>query len=266
MKIVRSFGNWMFGIGGTLTKQNEASGRRDDDNNNEKSGGVGHKIGEAKERIGLMEKKRQELYSKADSNRKDAFEFGKKAAKSTNPQSIANYKRKGIASLKKAKMYEQQVAKLEAMMTNFEIVCMETEGMSMTVEVVNGIKEMRIVMEEIQVKLDPDEIAEIMGEIQEIQAQHLEVTDILATPLDGGEFIDTVDLDDEFDNMIAQEIEAEQEYNAIKLLSSLDRINSRDNANSNFNQHTTREKEKDVGEKNDLEEEKEFDRLMAEMN
>jgi len=213
MRAIKGALGWMFGTGDDGGDEEEGS-----------STGHNHQMSETQLRLQAMEKKRQELNGMSHKETYEAKRCGELAAKSRSDSQRSQFKRKGMTHLRRAKMYGTQMIKLEAMMLNYETVTLEAEGMEMTVEIVNGIKQMKVQMDDIAVNLDIGEVESMMENIEELQETHLEVATLLSTPLQGGEVVDELDLENEFDAFMAEEegrIREEKELEAIRQLESL---------------------------------------------
>lgn len=214
---------WLFGGGGD-------DGDDDDPNRKKKpslpKSSHAKDVGQAMTKIGEMEKRRQNLYAKAKEWKDQATDFGKKAGASRNASQKATFKRQGLAALQKSKMYEGQAEKLGQMLMNYELTALEAENMSATVEIVDGMKEIKGTMSTISLQLDGDAVQDLMGEIQEHVDDHADIVATLSAPMQGTTMIDEVDMEDEFDALMAEEedrIEEEREADALKAMDAMER-------------------------------------------
>lgn len=228
-----SFIKWLFG--GRVIGEDQGDNDEDDDPNRKKKSNLpksshAKDVGQAMSKIGEMEKRRQNLYAKAKEWKDQATEFGKKAGASKNASQKAAFKRQGLAALQKSKMHENQAEKLGQMLMNYELTALEAESMSATVEIVDGMKDIKGTMATISLQLDGDAVSDLMGEIEDHVEIHADIVSTLSTPMQGTTMIDVVDMEDEFDTLMAEEenrLEEEREVNALKALEDMEKVSKK---------------------------------------
>ena len=183
-------------------------------------------INASQARIAEADKRAKELEKKAAKERKSAQAYSVMASQAKTPQQRETFKKKGMAALKRAKMYEGHAAKTSGITANFENMTLETESIVATKDMVDGMKEMHGTMTSLKTEIDPDAVHDMMGEIQETTDEFADIMDTLSTPLGGTTMLDPVDMEDEFDAMMAEEenrLQEEAEVAALKKLDLLDK-------------------------------------------
>lgn len=184
-------------------------------------------IGEANNNMAEIDKKRKNFYAMAREFQEEAAEYGKKAALSTNTRNKESFKKKGIASLNRSRMYKNQAEKMDAMLMNYEIAIINAQSMTDTIEIANGMKSMNETMNSIKEEFNSDDMLNVMTEIDETVNDHADMIGILTNPISCTTLIDECDVENEFDSLMAEEvgiIQEEEEVESVKLLNSIDEV------------------------------------------
>jgi len=183
-------------------------------------------IESANEKIDASEKRVRDLERKAAREHKAAKAYGVMASQAKTPAQRIALKKKGMGALKRAKMYSGHAAKAGGIAINFESMTLETESVVATVDMVSGMKDMHSTMKELAVEINPDDVSEMMGDIQDTTEEFADVMTTLSNPLQGSTFVDEVDMEDEFDAMMAEEDNRLQEESDVATLTALERMES----------------------------------------
>ena len=205
--------NYMFGGGG-------------DDEDPKKPSPYQKSIDASQARISTSEKRQRELERKAAKERKSAQAYSVMASQAKTPQQKANLKKKGMDALKLAMVYEGYAAKTSGITANFETMTLETESIVATKDMVDGMKDMHGTMESLKTEIDPDAVADLMHNIQETTYEFSDAVDTLSSPLYGTVMMDSVDMENEFDAMVAGEDSRLQEEAEVAALRAMDTLDS----------------------------------------
>lgn len=116
-------------------------------------------------------------------------------------------KQGALSHLKRKKMYEKEVAKINNGILSLEQQVMSLEGASVTVDIVNAMGEGAKAMKAVQAGIDVDAVADLQDEIADMSAQQDEVDEALAQPLGG--FEDESELENELAELEAAGLEEE---------------------------------------------------------
>mmetsp|Transcript_5608 Transcript_5608/g.7105 ORF Transcript_5608/g.7105 Transcript_5608/m.7105 type:complete len:236 (+) Transcript_5608:305-1012(+) len=95
----------------------------------------------------------------------------------------ANNKKGALLHIKKKKVYEKEVTKLEGQIFTLEQQSIAVESGSVNVDIVNAMKQGVAAQKHINQQIDVDATADLVDEIQEIQADADEVSELLAQPM-----------------------------------------------------------------------------------
>jgi hypothetical protein len=216
--MLKSGWNFMFGGGG---------GGDDEEEEEEKKRTPHEKsIEAANVKIDASEKRVRELERKAAKEHKAAKAYGVMASQAKTPAQRTALKKKGMAALKRAKMYSGHAAKAGGIAVNFESMTLETESVVATVGMVDGMKAMHSTMKELAVEINPDDVSDMMGDIQDTTEEFADIMTTLSNPLQGSTLVDEVDMEDEFDAMMAEEDDRLQEEADVAALNALEVMES----------------------------------------
>jgi len=134
--------------------------------------------------IDLLNKKLEHLEKKIDIEKKTA-----KANASKN-------KRAAMQALKRKKLYEGQVEKLQGTIFTLEQQKIAIEGLNTDVEVMNSMKGAATTMKQINNKMTIDDVDQTMDEIQEQMSLANEIGTAISNPLQNDQ-LDEADLENE---------------------------------------------------------------------
>lgn len=160
-------------------------------------------IVELREHINLLSKKQSHLHTQITNQENEARIFLTKG----NKVMAKN-------SLKKKKIYEQNLSKLEGTMESLEQQLFSIESANLNLETMRAMQQGAKAMKSIHNGLDIDKVDETMDEIREQVELGDEISDAISRPLNtGANEVDEDELDEELD-MLAQE-NANQETSKI---------------------------------------------------
>lgn len=111
-----------------------------------------------------------------------------------------------LQHLKRKKMYEKEVNKINNGVLNLEQQILTLESSSVTVDIVQAMKTGRNAMQSVQSSVNPDDVAELQDDIAELQQQQNEIDDAIGTPMG---FEDDGELEDELAELEAAGLEEE---------------------------------------------------------
>lgn len=114
-----------------------------------------------------------------------------------------------LLHIKKKKVYEKDVTKLEGMIFTLEQQAMAVEAGSVNHDVVQAMKQGVSAQKRINEQVDADKTAEMMDEIRDMQEDMNEVSEMLAQPLD-----DVTQDEDLLEELAGLEIENSAELEA----------------------------------------------------
>ena len=117
-------------------------------------------------------------------------------------------KRGAMMHLKRKKMYEKEVAKMDAVQLTLEQQVFAIEGAQTNVEAVNAMKVGKDQMQSMQAAVNVDDVADLRDEIEEQQANANEVSDLLAEGMGAAAMMDEDDLLAELDELDAEDASA----------------------------------------------------------
>ena len=178
----------------------------------------------AKSRIENSEKKIRELEKKAAKERKAAQAYGVMTAQAKTQAQKQSLKKKGMAALKKAKMYEEHAANASGRNANFENMTLQTQSVVDAKDTIDGMKAMHATMKDLSVQINPDAVHDMMSEIEETMDEFADLTTTISTPLNGSIILDEVDMEDEFDAMMAEEENRIQEQADVATLRTMETL------------------------------------------
>lgn len=203
--------NYMFGGGG-------------DDEDPKKPSSSSHQksIDASQSKIKEADARVRELERKAAKERKAAQAYGSMAAQAKTAAQRETLKKKGMAALKRAKMYDNHATKASGITANFENMTLETESIVHTKDMVDGMKDMHGTMSALKTEIDPDAVHDMMGEISDTMDEFADVMTVLSNPMDGTTMMDPVDMEDEFDAMMADEEDRLQEEDDVAALRAME--------------------------------------------
>lgn len=151
-------------------------------------------IVELREQINLLSKKQSHLQTQILKQENDARSFLAK-----------NNKNLAKNSLKKKKIYEAQLGKLEGQMDTLEQQLFSIESANLNLETMRAMKQGAKAMKSMHNGLDIDKVDETMDEIREQVELGEEISDAISRPMyTGANEVDEDELDEELD-MLAQE-------------------------------------------------------------
>lgn len=182
----------------------------------------------ANEKVASVERRVKELEKTAAKEYKAAQAYGAMAAQATTEAQRTSLKKKGMAALKRAKMYEGHTTKTGAIVANFESMTLETESMVATRDMVDGMKGMHTTMQGLSTQINPDDVSTMMHEIQETTDEFADIMNTLSKPLGGTTLYDVVSAEDEFDQMMAEETARLQEKSDLVAIRALEALESTD--------------------------------------
>mmetsp|Transcript_3870 Transcript_3870/g.4460 ORF Transcript_3870/g.4460 Transcript_3870/m.4460 type:complete len:236 (-) Transcript_3870:1007-1714(-) len=128
-----------------------------------------------KQSVTRLEKRRDHL------NKKIALEVtsAKEKAKAKN-------KKGALLHIKKKKIYEKEVQKLEGQIFTLEQQAITIESGSVNVDVINAMRKGANAQKQINQRIDVDQTADLIDEIKEIQDDANEVSEMLGQTMDDG--------------------------------------------------------------------------------
>lgn len=151
---------------------------------------------ELREHINLLSKKQAHLQGQITAQENEARKFLTRGNKTMAKN-----------ALKKKKVYEGQLVKLESQMDSLEQQLFSIESANLNLETMRAMKQGAKAMKSIHSGLDIDRVDETMDEIREQVELGEEISDAISRPLyTGANEIDEDELDEELD-MLAQETE-----------------------------------------------------------
>jgi len=116
-------------------------------------------------------------------------------------------KRGAIFALKRKKMYEKEVEKINGARFNLEQQIIALEGAALNMEVFQGMRAGATALEASRQGVDVDNVDDIMADIQEEMGIHNEIGEAIARPIDDG--LEDDDLLKELEELEAEDLEAE---------------------------------------------------------
>jgi charged multivesicular body protein 4 len=90
-----------------------------------------------------------------------------------------------LAHLKRKKMYEKEVGKINAGILNLEQQVLSIESSSVTVDIVNAMKTGKNAMQTITQQINVDDVTDLQDDIAELQQQQEQINEVISTPLAG---------------------------------------------------------------------------------
>lgn len=151
-------------------------------------------IVELREQINLLTKKQSHLQTQILKQENDARAYLAKSNKTLAKN-----------SLKKKKIYESQLVKLEGQMDTLEQQLFSIESANLNLETMRAMKQGAKAMKSMHNGLDLDKVDETMDEIREQVELGEEISDAISRPMyTGANEVDEDELDEELD-MLAQE-------------------------------------------------------------
>lgn len=122
---------------------------------------------------------------------------------------VKTNKQKAISLLKKAKMKEKQLTVIYGQKNNIETqICTLEQGIS-NKNIINSMRQGKTAITTITQKLNPDDIEELVDDINTAIDDTDEIASAMATPI--GQIYDNDDLLEEFEQEIKEEIKEENE-------------------------------------------------------
>jgi len=115
-------------------------------------------------------------------------------------------KRGAVAHLKRKKLLEKQVEKVNAGILQLDQQILGIESSSVTVDIVNAMKEGKNAMADVMKQTNPDDIADLQDDIADLHSQQAEVDEVIASGVD---MADDDDLEEELAQMEAEDLEGE---------------------------------------------------------
>ncbi|GAB5033082.1 charged multivesicular body protein 4 [Nannochloropsis oceanica] len=112
-----------------------------------------------------------------------------------------------LFALKKKKMYEAEVIKIQGAMMNLESQAMSLEGSATNMEVFGAMRKGAQAMGAMRGAMDVDKVDDLIDDIREEMDTATHISDAISTPLDGGLQSDD-DLLAELDALVEEETEA----------------------------------------------------------
>lgn len=116
----------------------------------------------------------------------------------------ANNKTQALRCMKRKRMYEEQLGRLEGQRMNMETMKMTVEDTAMTVQVIQAQRVVGSSMEKQNQKINVDKVDEDMERLQEAIAQQTEISEQLGQPLDNMG-MDEDELLDELDELMGED-------------------------------------------------------------
>lgn len=118
-------------------------------------------------------------------------------------------KRGALMCLKRKKMYEQQVIKIDAMSMNIENQIMMLESAVTNKDAVDAMQTGASTMKELQANVKVEDVEDVRDDLEELQADADEVSNMLSEPMGAAALDDEDDLLAELDEMEAEDLEAD---------------------------------------------------------
>ena len=138
--------------------------------------------------------------------------FLEKKIKNELVQAKAKMKRKdkrgALMHMKRKKMYEKEITKIDAVQMTLEQQCFNIEGAQANVEAVNAMKVGADQMKTMQQAVNVDDVADLRDEIEEQQMMGNEVSDLLAEGMGAAAMMDEDDLAAELADLEAEDASA----------------------------------------------------------
>jgi len=100
-------------------------------------------------------------------------------------KSQRNDKKGALAHLKRKKVYEREVEKINNGMLNLEQQVMSIESSSVTKDIIDAMKSGKTALQQVTAGIDVDEVADLQDDIAELQANQAEIDEVISTPMDG---------------------------------------------------------------------------------
>lgn len=151
-------------------------------------------IFDLREHIQLLSKKQSHLQSQITIQDQNAYQFLKKGNKNMAKN-----------ALKRKKMFESQLAKIDGQVDSLEQQLYSIESANLNLETMKAMKQGATAMKHIHAGLDVDRIDDTMDEIREQVELGEEISDAISKPIcTGVNDIDEIELDEELE-LLAQE-------------------------------------------------------------
>ena len=113
-----------------------------------------------------------------------------------------------LACLKRKKMYENEIAKLEGSRINIEQQLFAIEGASMNRNIFEGLRQGNTVLKQVHDKISIDEVDKLKDDMEEQQDLLQEMNEAISQPIGFMSTVDDDELLDELDDIEAKEYEA----------------------------------------------------------
>jgi hypothetical protein len=149
-----------------------------------------------KQTIGRLEQRRDFIEKKATAEHQSAVAKNKKGDK-----------KGALVHLKRKKMYEKEIEKINGGIFNLEQQAMTIESTSVNVDIVNAMKTGKQALSQMQEAVDVDDVQDLQEDIAEQMAQANEIDDVISRPL--GTDLDMDDLEDELAELESDEVAAQ---------------------------------------------------------
>lgn len=94
-------------------------------------------------------------------------------------------KKGALTHLKRKKMYEKEVEKINAGILNLEQQVLSIESSSVTVDIVNAMKTGKNAMQTITAQINVDDVTDLQDDIADLQQQQEQINDVISTPIGG---------------------------------------------------------------------------------
>mmetsp|Transcript_16651 Transcript_16651/g.29497 ORF Transcript_16651/g.29497 Transcript_16651/m.29497 type:complete len:225 (+) Transcript_16651:288-962(+) len=123
-------------------------------------------------------------------------------------KSKRNDKKGALAHLKRKKMYEKEIDKINNGILNLEQQVLSIESTSVTVDIVNAMKTGKNAMQSVTGGINADDVADLQDEIADLQAQQNEIDETISQPM-GFDLADEEELENELLELETEGLEAE---------------------------------------------------------
>lgn len=149
-----------------------------------------------KQTIGRLEQRRDFIEKKAANEHKNAVMKNKKGDK-----------KGALVHLKRKKMYEKEVEKINGGIFNLEQQAMTLESTSVNVDIVNAMKTGKQALSQMNNAIDVDDVQDLQEDIAEQMAQANEIDAVIGNPI--GTDLDMDDLEEELAELESDQVAAE---------------------------------------------------------
>lgn len=146
--------------------------------------------------IDLMHKKQKFLKTKIDRELRNAKE------------NLKTNKRVAILAMKKKKMYESQLSKIDGTILNLEMQKIAIESSVMDIEILSTMKQGSETLKEMNDWMNIDDVEDVMADIQEQMEVQNEVSTAISQPMLGSELFDSdiVELEKELQGLLDEDL------------------------------------------------------------